>query len=75
MHNAFSNTLKTVPTQSHIKFDFRDDQSTHPTILEEKLAATFCYKWSEFRPRNRSYFIKAAYKRNNFRIKFVSGKM
>ena len=39
-HSAVTNTSKTVPTQSHVKFDFRDDQSTHPIILVEKLAAT-----------------------------------
>ena len=46
VHSAVMNTSKTVPTQTHVKFDFRDNQSTHLTILVEKLAATFCYKWS-----------------------------
>ena len=79
-HSAVSNTLKTLPIQSHEKFNFKYDQSTHLTILVEKLAATFCYKWSKFRPKNGAYFIKGAYtdqvcRSTNFRKKFVSWKM
>ena len=42
-HNTVTDPLKIVPTQFHAKFNFRDDQSTHLTILIRNLA-TFCPK-------------------------------
>ena len=62
--------------KSWLKFKNRDDQSTSLSILVEKLEPSITMiNWSQFRPKNEAYFVKAAYRRSHFRDNFISGKM
>merc|ERR1712020_695225 len=52
-----------------------DDQLTFLNILEEKLGAISHNLWSYCRPKYWAQFIKASYRRNHFRQKFITGKI
>ena len=51
-HSAVSDTSKTLPGKSWLKFKNRDDQSTTLGILVEKLEPSITINWSKFRPKN-----------------------
>ena len=75
MHAAFLDISKIEPGQIPQKFHNMDDQSTFLNILEEKLGAISRNLWSYYRPKYWAQFIKASYRRNHFRQKFITGKI